>query len=257
MRNTIFTSIICGVMVVGCRGPVSETQMQVLGDYSNIQLPLSRYVAGVSFENRPIECIVLGDGDDVTLILAAIHGDEVAGTPLCHKLVSYLDEHRYLMTGKQVVIVPVTNPDGMAAGERHNARGVDLNRNFEAANRQNNTTNGMTALTEPESRVIKEVMRVYAPDRIVSLHEPLNCIDWDGPGEGLARRMGEYCELPVKRLGSRPGSLGSYAGLTLGIPIVTVELPRGSGELPDEVLWVKYGTMLVTAVTYPDLPALR
>jgi len=257
MRNIIFTGILCGVMIVGCRGPVSETKMQVLGDYSNIKLPLSRYKAGVSFENRPIECIVLGEGEDVTFILAAIHGNEVAGTPLCHKLISFLDDNRYLMAGKKVVVMPVANPDGVAAGVRTNARGVDLNRNFEAANRQNNARNGMTALTEPESVVIKEVIRDHAPDRIVSLHEPLECIDWDGPGEVLARRMGEFCDLPVNRLGSRPGSLGSYAGLTLGIPIITVEFPRGSGELADEILWAKYGTMLVTAVVYPALPALK
>ncbi|MCP4711133.1 MAG: murein peptide amidase A [Planctomycetes bacterium] len=257
MRIAIFTSLLGVVMMLGCRGPFSETNMQVLGDYSNISLPLSRYVAGTSFENRPIECIVLGDGEDVTFIMAAIHGNEVAGTPLCHKLISYLDKHRYLMTGKQVVVMPVANPDGVVSNQRHNARGVDLNRNFESANRQNNSTNGMAGLTEPESRVIKEVIRVYAPDRILALHEPLNCIDWDGPGEGLARRMGEFCDLPVNKLGSRPGSLGSYAGLALGIPIITVEFPRGSGQLEDEVLWVKYGTMLVTAVTYPDLPGLR
>ena len=257
MKRALFTSFICGMMMVGCRGPVSEIKITVIGDYPNITLPLSRYTAGVSFENRRIECIVLGDGDDVTLIMAAIHGNEVAGRPLCHKLIGFLDEHRYLMAGKRVVVMPMVNPDGVAAGERHNARGVDLNRNFEAANRQNNATNGLAALTEPESRVIKEVIREYAPDRIVSLHEPLNCIDWDGPGEGLARRMGEFCDLPVNRLGSRPGSLGSYAGLTLGIPIITVEFPGGSGKLADEVLWVKYGTMLVAAVTYPEIPALR
>ena len=40
-----------------------------------------------------------------------------------------------LLAGKQVVLVPATNPDGLAANQRVNAHGVDVNRNFDAAAR--------------------------------------------------------------------------------------------------------------------------
>jgi len=97
------------------------------------------------------------------------------------------------------------------------------------------------------------LIEIYAPDRIVSIHQPLSCIDYDGPGIALARRMAEHCDLPIKKLGARPGSLGSYAGLTLGIPIITLELPRSADALDEQSLWDKYGAALVAAVAYPEM----
>ena len=84
---------------------------------------------------------------------------------------------------------------------------------------------------------------------MVSIHQPLACLDYDGPTEALARAMARECELPVRKLGSRPGSLGSWVGLTFGRPIVTVELPAGAHRLPEDELWRRYGRMLLTAVT--------
>ena len=196
--------------------------------------------------------MVLGEGRDVIFVLAAIHGNEQAGIPLCRRLYDYLLQHSNLLVGRKLVIMPIANPDGVAHNQRQNARGIDLNRNFEAANRQNSARYGFSALSEPESRVIKEVIRQHAPDRIVTLHEPLSCIDYDGPGKALAERMGQYCDLPVKKLGANPGSLGAYAGVTLGIPIITVEYPKGSGALEADILWTKYGRMLLAAVVYPQ-----
>jgi protein MpaA len=65
--------------------------------------------------------------------------------------------------------------------------------------------------------------------------------------------MAQYCDLPVRKLGAKPGSLGSYAGETLGIPIITFELPRGASELSLELLWSKYGNTLLAAILYPEL----
>ena len=70
----------------------------------------------------------------------------------------------------------------------------------------------------------------------------------------LAERMGQYCALPVKKLGARPGSLGSYAGVTLGIPIITFEMTQADSELNTEALWQKYGKALLAAITFPERP---
>jgi len=59
--------------------------------------------------------------------------------------------------------------------------------------------------------------------------------------------------LPVRKLGAKPGSLGSYAGETLRIPIVTFEMPGDASRLDAESLWAKYGNAFVAAVLYPDL----
>jgi protein MpaA len=132
---------------------------------------------------------------------------------------------------------------------------VDLNRNFEAANRVDNSTNGFRALSEPESRASKAVIEQYRPNRIVSIHQPLDCIDYDGPGRALATRMAQYCPLPVKKLGGRPGSLGSYAGDGLGIPTITFEMPAGATKLSEAALWQQYGRALLAAIQYPDYPS--
>jgi protein MpaA len=156
------------------------------------------------------------------------------------------------MEGRQLVLLAVANPDGMAHDSRFSANGVDLNRNFPSANRVNERRSGAAALSEPESRVIKQLIDQYSPDRIVSIHQPLACIDYDGPAASLAVRMAQYCDLPVKKLGARPGSLGSYAGVDLGIPIITFEMRENDSKLSSSVLWERYGKALVAAIVYPE-----
>ena len=120
------------------------------------------------------------------------------------------------------------------------------------ANRLDDRRYGRTALSEPEARAIEQLIVQYVPDRIVSIHQPLACIDYDGPGSALAARMAQFCDLPVKKLGARPGSLGSYAGVTLGIPIITFEMLRADSQLTSETLWQRYGKALLAAIVYPD-----
>jgi len=209
-------------------------------------------IVGTSVQRLPILSFVLGQGSDVTFILATIHGDEPAGTPLVRRLGKYLQQQPHLMAGRTVVLLAVANPDGMAHNSRFNANGVDLNRNFPAANRVNNKQSGATALSEPEARLVKQLIEQYSPDRIVSIHQPLACIDYDGPGTTLAVRMAQYCNLPVRRLGAKPGSLGSYAGVDLGIPIITFEMLQDDSGLDSETLWRRYGKALIAAIIYPD-----
>ena len=245
---TLFTVLV----FAGCHGPTSYPEIIKAPPTPEIALPPQRRIVGTSIQRRPIMCLVFGQGPDVTFIMASIHGNEHAGTPLVRRLVEYLKQHPYLLTGRTVVLLPVANPDGMAHNSRFNAHGVDLNRNFAAANRLNNRQTGHTALSEPEARAIDQLIRQYAPDRIVSIHQPLACIDYDGPGLTLAIRMAQYCDLPIKKLGAKPGSLGSYAGFTLRIPIITVELLPGDTALGPERLWQRYGKALIAAIVYPD-----
>jgi protein MpaA len=128
---------------------------------------------------------------------------------------------------------------------------VDLNRNFIAANRRGDVQGGPEALSEPEAKAIYQIIQQYSPNRIVSIHQPLACIDYDGPGQHIANHMAQYCDLPVKKLGAKPGSLGSYAGETLGIPIITFEMLADDSDLDYESLWRKYGRALLAAITFP------
>ena len=214
----------------GCYAP--EPRPQIMGeDQSTAVLPAQklppRYrVAGRSIQGRPIMVQIFGHGPDTTLIMATIHGNEPAGTPLVEELADYLRNNPELLENRQVVLMPLANPDGLAAG--------------------------LKPLSEPESRAVEAVIRQYRPDRIVSIHQPLNCIDYDGPAQALAARMAQYCDLRVKKLGARPGSLGSYTGEELNIPTITVELPKSASNLDSALLWQRYGRTLMAAVQYPQ-----
>ena len=211
-------------------------------------VPVGQYrIAGWSVQRRPVLLEVLGQGQDVTLVLAGIHGDEAAGTALVRHLGDYLDRHRHLLEGKKVVLLPVANPDGKARRTRQNAHGVDLNRNFPSDNRVASPESGRTGLSEPETMVIYRIIREYRPDRIVSVHQPLGCVDYDGPAEDMAQRMAEACGLPLKKLGAKPGSLGSYSSQIRRIPIVTLELLDSDSDLMAEQLWARYGRALLAA----------
>lgn len=248
-----FSTVLSLLLCCGCASP--RDRVRAGGpDAAPGAVTVKRVVAGSSVEGRPIECHVLGEGGPTTLVLASIHGNESAGTPLVNRLRDYLVAHPESLAGGRVVLMPAANPDGLAHGQRHNVHGVDLNRNFPATNFQSGKRFGPEALSEPESVALHRVLAEYKPSRVVSLHQPLNygsaCIDYDGPAWGLARAMAATCDLPVKRLGSRHGSLGSYVGLMLGIPIITVELPREASEWPADRLWRSYGEMLLVAVRF-------
>jgi g-D-glutamyl-meso-diaminopimelate peptidase len=91
---------------------------------------------------------------------------------------------------RRLIVVPMVNPDGfldvesgLASGRRrfwrHNARGVDLNRNFTAffGHRSGMARlaprlfrGGAAALSEPEARAVARVADLAAPRVAVSLH---------------------------------------------------------------------------------------
>jgi murein peptide amidase A len=210
-------------------------------------------IIGQSVQNHPIECFRFGSGPEVILVLASIHGNESAGTPLVWKLIEHLQKDRRLLANRTIMIIPVANPDGAATGTRENVNEVDLNRNFPAANRINITEYGTHPLSEPESLALKEVVEANRPAIVVSIHMPLSCIDYDGPAQLIAENMGRVCDLPVTKLGARPGSMGAYIGETLGIPIITLELRPTDSSLTADELWAKYGRALVAAIVYPEI----
>lgn len=206
---------------------------------------------GRSLLGKPIPCEVYGDGSDVLMVIATIHGNEAVGTPLLVAFADWLRNHREELVGHKVVLIPVANPDGMAAKERFNSRGVDLNRNFPAGNWDEAKVNlhGQTPLSEPESRALLQAIAQHFPDRIISIHQPLACVDYDGPARELAIAMAGDGPLPVKKLGGLPGSLGSFVGESMKKPIITWELPKDAPS-DSQVLWNTYGKALIAAMRF-------
>ncbi|WP_428386395.1 DUF2817 domain-containing protein [Mucisphaera sp.] len=219
-------------------------------------------IIGRSLDGRGIECHELGDGEELIVFVAGIHGNEPAGVPLVRQLGAVLKANPELLEGRRVVIVGNANPDGLALNRRFNNRDIDLNRNFPA---RNHTTerdrHGRRPLSEPESRALYNLFQsLPRPARVITLHQPLECVDYDGPEETtlpLAEALAETSGLPVKKLGSRPGSLGSWLGVDRQIPTITMEFYKSDTDLSDDELWQRYGEMMLTAVVFPEKPGPR
>lgn len=179
----------------------------------------------------------------ITLLLGGVHGDEPATSQLLLRF-----KMEYLATRKvtqPTIIWPTVNPDGAARSTRYNARGVDLNRNCEFKWREQaegDEPPGAAPWSEPESRALRNLVLLWRPTKIVTLHWALAEFDADGPqslplldamwdalGDGRTPYRRRYsAESPADAL---PGSFGGWCGFGLKYPdgtapqIVTVELP--------------------------------
>jgi protein MpaA len=244
-RSIVRAGLLLVAALTGCASPAAGRADRALAA-SAVGAPHG--VAGTSVEGRAIEYSVVGAGPRAILVIATIHGDEPAGTPLVERLERELRGRAELVDGLTCVLLPVANPDGLAAGTRANARGVDINRNFPAENHRVSATGDSSPLSEPEARAIAELVQRFRPERIASFHQPLGCVDFDGPAEAWAHELARTCDLPVRKLGGRPGSLGSWAGIDRGIEIVTLELPPNVERLGDDALWERYGALTLAIV---------
>lgn len=209
---------------------------------------------GESFQKRSLMYTEFGDprSENVTLIFSMVHGDENTPLYLGIELANWMHEHQASFKNHRIVIAPLVNPDGFfkTPRTRMNARGVDLNRNFSTYDWKSRALKswktkyrsdprrfpGSTPSSEPETLFQEKLIRQMKPQKILSIHAPLNMMDYDGPnGLALARFSREYvkkCLTLRQRLraissGFFPGSLGNYAGQELGIPTLTLELPSG------------------------------
>lgn len=71
------------------------------------------------------------------------------------------------------------------------------------------------------------LIRDFRPHAIITVHSPLNLVDYDGPGIAPTVLDG----LRFRRLGNFPGTIGNFGGVQNRIPVITIELPS-STKLP-------------------------
>ncbi len=194
---------------------------------------------------QPIDVFVCGSGPGGVLVLGGVHGDERGSAQLVRTLADRLRCPR----NEAVTIVPALNPDGLQAATRSNARGVDLNRNLAAQSWTPRPAHGAQPLSEPESQTLDGLLRHVRPVLTISVHEgDVALIDWDGPASARASTLAACTGLPLQRIGARPGSLGALLGDDWGWPLVTIELPRATSELPPDTAWDHYGACLLAAI---------
>ena len=109
---------------------------------------------------------------------------------------------------------------------------------------------GDQAASEPETRVLVNLVETFAPDRIISIHaitRGRECNNFDGPGQSLAESMAVANKFPVKKsIGyPTPGSFGTWAGLERQVATITLELPSG---MPGEECWKQQRSALEAAI---------
>lgn len=247
--------------------------------------PIGRSVLG-----RSLWGLTLGAGKQRVLMTAAFHGQEWLTSlvclrlceELCHALVTVgeldgWDVHRAL-TGRSLVFVPLVNPDGVeialhgsvcagkygslvrdAGGDEQgvwqaNARGVDINHNFNAgwaqlqqAEREKGIVGpaarqygGPAPESEPETAALTALCRRVAFRHVTALHSQGEEIYWEY-GERTppaSKLLAMVMSAASGYAMAAPEGLASHGGFKdwfieeLGRPGFTIELGRGKNPLP-------------------------
>ena len=180
------------------------------------------------------------------LVVGGTHGDELSSISIVFKWMHTLEKHHSGLFHWR--INPLMNPDGALQRKhsRTNAKGVDLNRNFTTPDGESDAAlaywrsktrenarryPGPFPLSEPETIWLYEEIHSFKPDVVISVHAPYSLVDFDAPNRDNAPR--QIGHLYRNLMGTYPGSLGNYAGVHLGVPVVTLELPH-AGIMPSK-----------------------
>ena len=234
-------SVLLGACVHGSMRPPAK-----LAKVSARELaPVAWDSIGSSVQGRPIRRRVVGTGARKVLFIGGIHGDETEGMEAAARLPSAFLGTPGLASQVTLHVVEDMNPDGRRSSIRTNSRGVDLNRDFPASNRRRGA-----GLREPESRAIHALIRSLRPDLVIVAHSwrKRYFINYDGPARRLAQVFSKHSGFPVvpsSSISATPGSLGSWCGWDLRIPILTVEWLRGTAP---EAAWRATRTALLATI---------
>ncbi|MBN22479.1 MAG: hypothetical protein CL678_14440 [Bdellovibrionaceae bacterium] len=240
-------------------------------------------VLGKSVQNRPLTYLTYGpeNAKNTTLIFTMVHSDEITPLYIGLRLTDWLEEHASSFTNQRVILAPLVNPDGFFRKRktRVNANKVDVNRNFPTADWNDDAIElwkkkfrsnprrypGKQANSEPETRFQIALIKKFKPQKILSVHAPLNFMDYDGPNIlSLAKFPKEYVKkclqlrskVNARSGGFYPGSLGNYAGQERSIPTLTLELPSADYSKGLKY-WNQFKNGIKTVIEFEVPPTLQ
>jgi protein MpaA len=184
---------------------------------------------GHSVRGRAIHAFERGDSAaPATVIVGVIHGNEPAGLAVVARLM-----HAPLPRGVHLWLVPTINPDGLAAGTRQNAHGVDLNRNWPTDWVPNGRPwdgyySGPRPLSEPENRAMRAFLLRVRPALTIWYHQPLDLVYGSDPHVALLKRYARLTGLPYRRLAAPRGAATRWERRHFPrSPAFVVEFPAG------------------------------
>ena len=159
-------------------------------------------------------------------MVGCIHGNEPAGRAVARLVEAHPPPRAH------VWVIEDLNPDGVAAGTRQNAQGVDLNRNFpwrwRPLSRASGQYSGPRALYAPEARIAERFILRVRPRVTVWFHQPLGVVDESGGDLAVERRFARVTGMKEARLTRYPGSAAGWQNHQLpGTTAFVVELPPG------------------------------
>lgn len=209
----------------------------------------SSSVIGYSVRGRPIVAYYYGSGPTTILFTGGIHGSEPSGKSTLESWIAHLDSNAHkIPAGRQVVVVPSTNPDGIASGSRYNANGVNLGRNFPTANWQSDIDTsggpkpgggGSAPLSEPEARALYNLTASLRPRLMISYHAQGRLVganrvaDANSIASVYASSVGYRSMIGIAEevMGyAITGEYEEWIGENLGLPAILIELPGASGS---------------------------
>lgn len=244
-----------------------------------------------SILSRDIPLLKLGEGKRVILYVGVHHGTEWMTGALLLRFLEEICEAAVLgraaygvhipfaLKSRTLLFVPMLNPDGVALAQGHsvdgdllserrrrmnpsgdfshwqaNARGVDLNHNYDAGFPEYKKIekelgieggaptrySGEFPESEPESAALAALVRASMPAAVLSLHTQGEEIYYAAEArvkgsEAIARRFAALSgyRVSVPEGAAAYGGLADYTAGKLGIPSFTLECGRGENPLPD------------------------
>ena len=268
-------------------------------------------IIGYSILGRPIDMVRLGYGKSASLFVGAHHGAESITSLLLMKFMEDVLENErmpsrhligfdlgQIMANRSIYVVPMLNPDGVAI--RHigadaagvlkesvlamngghdfslwqaNARGVDLNHNYDAEFEKCKKAEwdlgifsggptrygGEHPESEPETKALASLTRNLSQNlrTALALHTQGEEIYWDFNGNAskdarmLAKRFSEVSGYTVAKP-PKEASYGGYKDFVIqkfGLPAFTIECGSGKNPLPSTDFYSIYDKVLPILLT--------
>jgi hypothetical protein len=184
-------------------------------------------VIGRSSEGRPIEAQRIGPSRArvKVMVVGSVHGNEPAGKAVIARL-----RRARPPRGTTLWLIEDANPDGSASGTRHNAHGVDLNRNFPYRWQPQDGVyeSGPGPASEPETQAIQRFVERERPRVTIWYHQALTIVVRSAGDRSLQRLYSRRSGLPWRRLPAYHGTATSWQNSTFaGDTAFVVELPAG------------------------------
>jgi beta-N-acetylhexosaminidase len=185
-------------------------------------------VIGRSAQGLPIRALRVGSARARVklLVVGSVHGNERAGEAVVARL-RRLRPPR----GTALWLIEQANPDGAAANTRHNAQGVDLNRNFPYRWREQDGEyeSGSEPASEPETQALQRFVERERPRVTLWYHQALSMVVKSTGDPVLERRYSRASGLPRRALPAYHGTATSWQNSSFaGDSAFVVELPGGA-----------------------------